>query len=76
MVGREKFFRDARAREFAEPESAKTMAQLGDRPDYRAPANEPSGRAFDGERKEPVGSNLARGPSGEAWRDQAYDSGP
>src|SRR5438309_1905555 len=43
MVGREKFFRDARAREFAEPESAKTMAQLGDRTDYRAPANEPSG---------------------------------
>ena len=28
MVGRGKFFRDAGAREFAEPESAKTMAQL------------------------------------------------
>ena len=71
MVGRGKFFRDARAREFAEPESAKTMAQLGDRPDYRAPANEPSGLAFDGERKEPVGSGPVRGPSDGAWRNRA-----
>lgn len=71
MVGRGKFFRDARAREFAEPESAKTMAQLGDRPDYRAPANEPRGRAFDGERKEPVGSGPVRGPSDGAWRNRA-----
>ena len=71
MVGRGKFFRDARAREFAEPESAKTMAQLGDRTDYRAPANEPSGRAFDGERKVPVGSGPVRGPSDGAWRNRA-----
>ena len=73
MVGRENFFRDARAREFAEPESAKTMGQLGDRPDYRAPANEPSGRAFDGKRKEPVGSGPVRGPSGAALKDRACD---
>ena len=71
MVGRGKFLRDARAREFAEPESAKTMAQLDDRPDYRARANERSGRAFDGERKVPVGSGPVRGPSDEAWRNRA-----
>jgi hypothetical protein len=55
---------DARAREFAEPESAKTKAQLGDRRDRRVPANEPRGRAFDGERKVPVGNGPGR-PSGQ-----------
>ena len=40
MVGKGKFFRDARAREFAEPESAKTKDPLGDQPDHQAPASE------------------------------------
>jgi len=40
MVGRGKFLRDARAREFAEPESAKTKAQLRDRQDHHTPASE------------------------------------
>jgi len=59
------FLRAARAREFAKPESARTKAQLGDRRDRHAPASEPCGRAFDGERKVPVGSGPGRGPSGE-----------
>jgi len=46
MVGNGKFLRDARAREFAEPESAKTKAQLLDRSDRHAPTSEPCGRAF------------------------------
>ena len=37
MVGRRKFLRAAGAREFAEPESAKSKAQLPDRSDHRAP---------------------------------------
>jgi hypothetical protein len=40
MVGRGKFLRDARAREFAELESAKTKAQLRDRQDHHTPASE------------------------------------
>jgi hypothetical protein len=68
--GQENFFRDARAREFAESESSKTMAQLDGLPDYRAPANERSGPAFDGERKEPVGSGPVRGPSDGEWRNR------
>jgi hypothetical protein len=59
------FLRAARAREFAKPESARTKAQLGDQRDRRAPASEPCGRAFGGERKVPVGSGPGRGPSGE-----------
>ena len=50
MVGRRKFLRDAGAKEFAEPESAKSKAQLPDRSDHHAPASEPGGRAF-GEKK-------------------------
>ena len=69
--GREKFLRAAGAREFAEPESAKTKAQLADRSDHHAPASEPCGRAFGGERKEPVGSGPARGPSDGVWKDRA-----
>ena len=75
MVGQGKFLRDARARGFAEPESAKTKAPPGDRPDHRTPASELRGRAFGGERKEPVGSGPVRGPSGEVWKDRARDSG-
>jgi hypothetical protein len=71
MVGRRKFVRDARAREFAESESARTKAQLGDRPDRRAPASEPRGRAFGEERKVPGGSGPGRGPSAEVWKDRA-----
>jgi hypothetical protein len=40
MVGKENFLRDAWAREFAEPESASTKAQLGDRLDHQVPASE------------------------------------
>ena len=75
MVGGGNFLRDARAREFAEPESAKTKAQLRDRPDHRAPASEPRERAFGGERKGPVGSGPGRSTSGEAWRNRARDQG-
>jgi hypothetical protein len=67
------FLRAARAREFAKPESARTKAQLGDRRDRHAPASEPCGRAFGGERKVPVGSGPGRGPSGEVWKDRARD---
>ena len=67
------FLRAARAREFAKPESAKTKAQLGDRPDRHAPASEPCARAFGGERKVPVGNGPGRGPSGEVWKDRARD---
>src|SRR6266403_732031 len=66
------FLRAARAREFAKPESARTKAQLGDRRDRHAPASEPCGRAFGGERKVPVGSDPRRGPSGGAWKDRAH----
>ena len=65
------FLRAAGARGFAEPEPAKRKAPLRDRPDYLAPANKPSERAFDGERKEPVGSSPVRGPSDGAWRNRA-----
>ena len=68
------FLRDARAREFAEPESAKIKVQLGDRPDRRAPASEPRERAFRGETKGPVGNGPARAPSGGVWRGRARDS--
>jgi hypothetical protein len=51
MVGRRKFLRDARAKEFAEPESAKTKAQLADRSDHRTPASESCGRAFGRKKK-------------------------
>jgi hypothetical protein len=71
MVGQGKFLRDARAREFAEPESAQTTAQLGDRPDHRAPASESHERAFGGERKGPVGSGPGHSTSDEAWRNPA-----
>ena len=71
--GRRKFLRAAEAREFAEPESAQTKAQLGDWADHQAPAIEPRWRAFGGERKEPVGSGPLRGPSGEVWKDRARD---
>jgi len=51
MVGRGKFLRDARAREFAEPKSAKTKAQLRNRQDHHTPAaSEWRGRAFGGEK--------------------------
>ena len=73
MVGRRKFLRAARARGFAEPESAKTKAQLPARSDHHASTSEPCGRAFGGERKEPVGSGPVRGPSGEVWKDRARD---
>lgn len=71
MVGEGTFLRDARAREFAEPESAKTKPQLRDRPGRRAPASERRGRAFDGEKKGPVGNGPGRSTSGGAWRDRA-----
>jgi hypothetical protein len=71
---REVFLRDARAREFAEPESTKTEVQLCDRPDHRAPASEPRERAFRGKRKGPVGSGPVPGPNGAVWRDRARDS--
>jgi hypothetical protein len=71
MVGRRKFLRAAEAREFAEPESAQTTAQFGDRPDHRAPAMESCERAFGGERKGPVGSGPGRSTSDEAWRNPA-----
>jgi hypothetical protein len=51
MVGRRKFLKAARAKEFAEPESAKTKAQLADRSDHRTPASESCGRAFGGKKK-------------------------
>jgi hypothetical protein len=73
MVGRRKFLRAAEARGYAEPESAQTKVQLGDRADQQAPTIEPRGRAFRGERKGPVGSGPVRGPSGEVWKDQARD---
>ena len=72
MVGRREFLRAAGAREFAKPESAKSKAQLPDRSDHRAPTTEPCGRAFGGERKEPVGSGPGRGPSGGVWKDRAH----
>lgn len=72
MVGRRKFLRAARAKEFAESESAKRKAQLPDRSEHRAPTTEPCGRAFGGERKEPVGSGLGRGPSGGVWKDRGH----
>jgi hypothetical protein len=43
MVGRRKFLKAARAKEFAEPESAKTKAQLADRSDHHAPTTESCG---------------------------------
>ena len=72
----ENFFKDAGARGFAAPESAKTKAQLRDRPDRRAPASERRRRAFGEGRKELVGSGSCRSTSDAAWRDQANDSGP
>lgn len=39
MVGGEIFFRAAGARGFAEPESAKITAQLGDQPEHHVPAS-------------------------------------
>jgi hypothetical protein len=71
--GLRNFLRDARAREFAELELAKIKVRLRDRPDRRAPTSERRERAFDGEKKGPVGSGPARGPSGEAWKDRACD---
>jgi hypothetical protein len=71
--GRRNFLRDVRAREFAEPGSAKLKAQLGDRTDRHVPTSEPHERAFGGEKKGPVGSGPVRGPSGEAWKDRACD---
>src|SRR5208283_4709461 len=71
MVGGRKFLRAAGAKEFAEPESAKSKAQLPDRSDHRAPTTEPCRRAFGGERKQPVESGPVRGPSGEVWKDRA-----
>ena len=71
--GKKIFLRDARAREFAEPESAKTQAKQGDRSDHRAPAGEPSGPPFGAERKGPVGSTLSRSTIDEAWKDRARD---
>jgi hypothetical protein len=73
MVGRRKFLRAAKAREFAEPESVQTKAQHGDWADHQATTIEPRGRAFGGERKVPVGSVPVRGPSGEVWKDQVRD---
>ncbi len=73
MVGRRKFLRAARAKEFAESESAKSKAQLPDRSDHHALTSEPRERAFDGERKEPVGSSPGRWPSGGVWKDRASD---
>src|SRR6267142_339096 len=69
------FLSAAGARGFAEPESAKTKAQLGGRPDRRAPASESCGRAFGGERKVPGGSDPCRSTSGEVWKDRARGSG-
>ncbi len=40
MVGGRNFLRDAEARGFAEPGSAKIKAQLGDQPEHQAPASE------------------------------------
>src|SRR6266481_1665504 len=71
MVGRRKFLRAARAKEFAEPESAKTKIQLADRSVHRTPASESCGRAFGKKRKEPAESGPVRGPSGGVWKDRA-----
>src|SRR5467141_20788 len=51
MVGRRKFLRAARAKEFAEPESAKTKAQRVDRSVHGTPATESCGPAFGEKRK-------------------------
>lgn len=65
--------RGARAKEFAQPESDKTKAALGDRPDRRVSASDPRGQAFDAEKKPPVESAPNRSTSGEVWKDRARD---
>ena len=64
------------AKEFAEPESAKTKAQLADRSDHRTPASESCGRAFGEKKKWLAESGPVRGPSGEVCKDRARDSDP
>ncbi len=65
MVGRRKFLRAARAKEFAKPESAKAKAQLNDRRDRHASASESCRRAFGGKKRWLAESGPDRGPSGE-----------
>jgi len=72
MVGRRKFLRAARAKEFAEPESAKTKAQLADRSVRRTPASESCGQAFGGKKKWLAESGPVRGSSDEVWKDRAH----
>lgn len=75
MVGGRRYFslRDARAREFAQSELAKTKAKLAARADRCLPASEPRGQAFGAERKGPVGQDSNRSTSGEVWKDPACD---
>src|SRR5437867_6929496 len=75
MVGHWKFLSDARAKEFAELESAQTKAQLRDRLDPHALASERRERAFGGERKGPAGSGPGRATNGGAWRNRARGLG-
>ena len=75
MVGRRKFLRAARAKEFAKPESAKAKAQLGDRRDRHAPASESCRRAFGGKKRWLAERGPVRGPSGGVWKDRARGQG-
>lgn len=71
MVGGRIFLRDGGAREFAAPESARTKAELGDRPERRALTSDPREPVFGAERREPVEIGPGRSTSGGAWRDRA-----
>jgi len=69
--------RDAGAtREFAQSESAKTKAKLGDRPDHCVSASDSRGQAFGAERKGPAGSAPNRSTNGGVWKGRARDSSP
>ena len=66
--------RDAGAtREFAQSESAKTKAKLGDRPDHCVSASDSRGQAFGAERKRPAGSAPNRSTNGGVWKGRARD---
>jgi len=74
MVGEINLVKHVMARELAEPESARTTAQLRDWPDHRASASETRERWFAERRKGPVEKGPGRSTSGEEWKDLAIDS--
>jgi hypothetical protein len=65
--------RGARARGFAQSESDKPKAELGDPPDRRVSASDPRAQAFDAEKRSLVESAPNRSTSGEVWKDLARD---